>query len=61
RHSGPPPARTQLTARKQATDYVGGPSRNFEAKTEDRTLFRQPISASYHVIEITSLTTSGEE
>ncbi|MFB7732578.1 hypothetical protein ACFC19_39685, partial [Streptomyces sp. NPDC056127] len=35
RHSGPPPARTQLTARKQATDYVGGPSRNFEASVRN--------------------------
>ncbi|GAA3496705.1 hypothetical protein GCM10019016_038060 [Streptomyces prasinosporus] len=32
RHSGPRPARTQLTARKRATDFVGGPSRNFEVR-----------------------------
>lgn len=30
RHSGPWPAQTQPTARKRATDSVGGPSRNIE-------------------------------
>ncbi|MER5586527.1 enterotoxin A family protein [Streptomyces asoensis] len=35
RHSGPGPAQPSPTARKRSTDSVGGPSRNFEAKSAD--------------------------
>ncbi|MFJ4623028.1 RNA polymerase sigma factor [Streptomyces sp. NPDC088812] len=46
RHSGPPPAQPQPTARKRSTDSVGGPSRNFEVRNENYMAYAYRVAAN---------------